>query len=184
MPSFDDISVPVMAPREEVVNLEEPGAGNGARSTEPAGGPEALELRGLPTKASMEAHDEPLPIADPEPDVEASGAEAHSEVEASPAPAAASVSQDRDEDLWQDPPPEPEPRVKPLSRPPPPGELPERRVVVIDEKSDLDIEASRDEAPPPGSQEGERPGMADIGATLDDEKGRKRRWRLFRRGGD
>jgi hypothetical protein len=184
MPSFEDISVPVMVPREEVVNLEESRAGNGARSTEPAGGAEALDRRARPMKASVEAPDEPLPIAEPEPDVEASGAEAHSEVEAPPGPATASVSQGRDEDLWQEPPPEPEPRVKPLSRPPPPGELPERRVVVIDEKPDLDVETSPDEAPPPGSQEGERPGMADIGATLDAEKGKKRRWRLFRRGGD
>ena len=31
---------------------------------------------------------------------------------------------------------------------------------------------------------GRRSGMADIGATLDDEKGRKRRWRMFRKGGE
>ena len=84
--------------------------------------------------------------------------------------------------MWEDPAPQPEPRVKPPSRPPLPGELPQRRVVVIDEHSEIDIEAGQ-EAPPPDP--GEHPeGMADIGATLDEEHTKKKRWRMFRRGGD
>jgi hypothetical protein len=84
--------------------------------------------------------------------------------------------------VWPEPAPPPEPRVKAPSRPPPPGELPERRVVVIGENSEIDIEAGQ-EAPP--SPAGEHPeGMVDIGATLDEEHGRKRRWRMFRKGGD
>jgi hypothetical protein len=93
-------------------------------------------------------------------------------------------SAESEEELWEEARPEDEPRVKPPSRPVPPGELPERRVVVIDEHPDIDIEAGR-EAPvrPPGTEEPET-GMADIGATLDVERDRKRRWRMFRKGGD
>ena len=87
-----------------------------------------------------------------------------------------------DDDVWEDPAPQPEPRVKPPSRPPPPGELPERRVVVIDEHSEIDIEAGQEAPPPPPGEHPE--GMADIGATLDEEHTKKRRWRMFRRGGD
>ena len=50
-------------------------------------------------------------------------------------------SEASDDDLWEEPPREPEPRVKPPSSPAPPGELPQRRVVVIDENPDIDIEA-------------------------------------------
>ena len=58
------------------------------------------------------------------------------------------------------------------------------RVVVIEENPEIDIEAAREEPPPaPGSKE-QQEGMTDIGATLDDERGRKRRWRMFRKGGD
>ena len=88
-----------------------------------------------------------------------------------------------EEDLWVEPQPEPEPRVKRPSSPARPGELPERRVVVIDEDQDIDIVAGQ-EAPPPPPEDDEDPGMADIGATLGEDTGRRRRWRMFRRGGD
>jgi hypothetical protein len=54
--------------------------------------------------------------------------------------------------------------------------------VVIDEDSDIDIEVGQEAPPPPPEEHDE--GMAAIGATLDEEKGRKRRWRMFRKGGD
>ena len=101
-----------------------------------------------------------------------------------PAPQPEANPEPSDEDLWEEPPPEPEPRVKRPSSPARPGELPRRRVVVIDENPDIDIEASREEPPPPPGTNEQREGMADIGATLDDEPARKRRWRLFRKGGD
>ena len=91
---------------------------------------------------------------------------------------------DADDDVWEEPARQPEPRVKPPSRPPPPGELPQRRVVVIDENSDIDIRAGQERPPPPPDEHADVEGMADIGATLDEEKGRKRRWRMFRKGGD
>jgi hypothetical protein len=53
---------------------------------------------------------------------------------------------------------------------------------VIDENSDIDIRAGQEQPQPP--QEEHLDGMVDIGATLDEEKGRKRRWRMFRKGGD
>jgi hypothetical protein len=53
---------------------------------------------------------------------------------------------------------------------------------VIDENSDIDIEAGQEAPPQPTGEHHD--GMADIGATLDEEKGRKRRWRMFRKGGD
>ena len=55
---------------------------------------------------------------------------------------------------------------------------------MIDENPDIDIEAGREAPPPPPGHEEPGPGMADIGATLDVEKDRKRRWRMFRKGGD
>jgi hypothetical protein len=73
--------------------------------------------------------------------------------------------------------------VKRPSSPARPGELPQRRVVVIDEDQDIDIVAGQ-EAPPAPPEDDERSGMAEIGATLSEDSGRKRRWRMFRRGGD
>jgi hypothetical protein len=62
-----------------------------------------------------------------------------------------------------------------------PGELPERRVVVIDEDAELSV-AGVDR--PAASSDPRQPGE-EIGATLhDDDEGQKRRWRLFRKGGE
>lgn len=89
-----------------------------------------------------------------------------------------------DDDLWVEAQPAPEPRVKRPSRPSRPGELPERRVVVIDEETDIDIRAGQEAPPPPPTPDEDPPGMAEIGATLEEDPGRKRRWRMFRKGGD
>ena len=96
--------------------------------------------------------------------------------------ASASIATAVDPEGWLEPSPEPEPRVKPLSRPPAPGELPERRVVVIDEATDLDVEAGQEEPAPAPSTDVDRGASTDIGGTLDNEKAPKRRWRLFRKG--
>ena len=99
-----------------------------------------------------------------------------------------SVEQDDEaDDMWEEPEPESEQHlVRPPSVPPPAGHLPERRVVVIDE------DAERAAIPPrPGrgsDPEAEAPpahSVAEIGATLSEGDGsRKRRWRLFRKGGE
>ena len=77
-----------------------------------------------------------------------------------------------------------EPRVRPPRQVLAPGRLPERRVVVIGEDAEIDIEAARE----PLVQVPQRVGppvdrAGDIGETLQDEDAPKRRWRLFRKGG-
>jgi hypothetical protein len=141
-------------------------------------GPDDEELSAPSSEVSVDAVPE---IATDEP-------EAAPSIAAAPRPRARPASRPKpqpqlaDEELWEEPPAQPEPRVKAPSSPAPPGELPQRRVVVIDENSEIDIQGSR-EAPPPAMSEIPE-GMADIGATLDDERGQKRRWRMFRKGGD
>jgi chromosome partitioning protein len=193
MPAFDQIPVAVMAP---MVATAESEAGapaeqvdeglNGSvavSTTEPV-----IDLPPAESETDPEAEAEPEPEPEPTPEPESVASEPEGQVE-TPSPGVSSpvsnhqTEQDvPDEDAWHEPPPEPEPRVKPPSRPAPPGELPERRVVVIDENPDIDIEAGQEA--PPAPRDGPAAGMADIGATLDEEKGRKRRWRMFRKGGD
>ena len=78
-----------------------------------------------------------------------------------------------------------EPRVRSPREVLPPGRLPERRVVVIGENAEIDIEAARE--PLVQVPQGARPPAdraSDIGETLqDDGQAPKRRWRLFRKGG-
>jgi chromosome partitioning protein len=187
MPTFDDIPA-VMAPMEDA-------RPQGDAST--AGVRVLGEVEEVPEEPEAAEEDPAEPEASDEPteseaEVEAETAEPEPELRASaetPTPAAEppmtpSAGSEEEEELWEEARPEDEPRVKPPSRPVPPGELPERRVVVIDEHPDIDIEAGREApVPPPGTEDPET-GMADIGATLDVERDRKRRWRMFRKGGD
>ena len=111
--------------------------------------------------------------------------------EAEASEAAASIEVDlasQDDDLWDDvdEPAPPAPRVQPPRSPAPPGHLPERRVVVIDEDAEYPA-PSTSEASEGSASDEEVAGRAsaDIGATLEDENGEpKRRWRLFRKGGE
>ena len=84
-----------------------------------------------------------------------------------------------DDEIWES---EPDaPRVRPVQAVEP-GRLPERRVVVIDENADLGAPGRSSSAGEAGSP---REAEASIGATLhDDDDGQKRRWRLFRKGGE
>jgi chromosome partitioning protein len=185
MPLFEDMPIALMTPVDQDVAAEEDGAVPEIEVRE-------HEMEHAEPEASRE---EPPVAAHRLPGEEETGpgggepeAEAPAE-NASPAETDTALrvkphSQPSDEDLLKEPPPEPEPRVKPPSSPAPPGELPQRRVVVIDENPDIDIEASREEPPPPPASREQQEGMANIGATLDDERGRKRRWRMFRKGGD
>jgi chromosome partitioning protein len=95
-----------------------------------------------------------------------------------------------DDDVWEevDEPATTQPRVSPPRSPAPPGHLPERRVVVIDEDA-ADYVTPSEPAGPQASRGGAEaephPAVADIGATLeDDDEPPKRRWRLFRKGGE
>jgi chromosome partitioning protein len=190
MPMFDQIPIAVMTP------IAGPAADDGPTPTEVQ--PEVVSSDPLPESSSAmpeaelepeAAAPEPEPparepvVAVPEPELE-SGVEASITVSSEPAPLQERRADVEEEDLWEEAPSQPEPRVKPPSSPAPPGELPQRRVVVIDENSDIDIRAGQEQPPPPPDEHADVEGMADIGATLDEEKGRKRRWRMFRKGGD
>jgi chromosome partitioning protein len=184
MPHYDEISVAVMAPMDDVVAVEEGvelPVEDGARGQEESSEQGKLTEEGLAPGAEMKAEAKPEP-EEVRPEA-APPIKPTPRVKTSPVPAPPEVRL-AEEELWEEPPAQPEPRVKPPSSPAPPGELPQRRVVVIDENSEIDIQGSR-EVPPvsPGTNE-MREGMADIGATLDDEKGQKRRWRMFRKGGE
>jgi hypothetical protein len=183
MPSFDDLAAPVMAPVEEFMSSEtvsENGAASGAEEGRLGIETDDVEVEGAP--------EPPEAVPEPEPRVEAAAAEPDPEVEAPTPPAVTpEAPQERprsEASSWEESPPEPEPRVKPLSRPPPPGELPERRVVVIDEAADPDIESPGAQPTSPGDRLPEPDRLADIGEQLDEEKGRRRRWRMFRKGGE
>ena len=95
-----------------------------------------------------------------------------------------------DDDVWEevDEPPGAQPRVSPPRSPAPPGHLPERRVVVIDEDAADYVTPSEPVRAPAsggGSEAEPHQAVADIGATLeDDDEPPKRRWRLFRKGGE
>jgi chromosome partitioning protein len=186
MPHYDEISVAVMAPMDDVVTVENGGSGpdvdDGQVEEEPT-----AERDEPAVERSAHPADTP-PVAEPEPErIEpevAPPVEVVPRTEAKPAPRPESPPQLSDEELWEEPPAKPEPRVKPPSSPARPGELPHRRVVVIDENSEIDIQGAR-EVPPTSPELSEaREGIADIGATLDDERGHKRRWRMFRKGGE
>jgi chromosome partitioning protein len=95
-----------------------------------------------------------------------------------------------EDDVWEQPEPRDAPRVAPPPPPVPatgaqPAGQPGRRVVVIDEDAEISA-ATNPRRPSEAEREGheERVG-ADIGATLEDEGHvPKRRWRLFRKGGE
>ena len=186
MPHYDDISVAVMAPMENIVTVEDGGSTPDVDES-PVEEEQTTDRDGPAVGRSTHPGDAP-PLAEPEPErIEPEAAppvEVVPRTEAKLAPRPESPAQFSDEELWEEPPAKPEPRVKPPSSPAPPGELPQRRVVVIDENSEIDIQGVR-EVPPASPELSEpREGIADIGATLDDERGQKRRWRMFRKGGD
>ena len=93
-------------------------------------------------------------------------------------------SQMSEDEMWEES-EAPAPRVQPPSSPTPPGHLPERRVVVINNDPDIDIRAGQEAPPPPHNAQPEQPAMANIGATLEETRGRKGLWRrLFGKGGE
>jgi chromosome partitioning protein len=190
MPVFDDLpTVVISAPASE--GADDPPAGTDveAPSSEPEPEPDEPEATVAPEPAPVDPESSP---AEPEPEVPAGERDPAAVVEAEPvgkpdplpAPPAPDVANSAD--LWEEPPGEPERRVRPPRTAVAPGTLPERRVVVIGEDPEIDIEAGREPLVRTSngrvsSEEGE---AVDIGGTLQDEgDGRKRRWRLFRKAG-
>jgi hypothetical protein len=204
MPVFDDLpSVVVQAPS---------GDAGGTPSDEiPEETQPDAELDPAPTsQMKAVAEPEPAPEPDPQPEPEVAP-EPDPEPEPESAPARDAEMTSAPANLGSDPLPAPpapalemdplserpseigwteemeaaaEPRVRPPRQVLAPGRLPERRVVVIGEDAEVDIEAARE----PLVQVPQRVGQpvdraSDIGETLQDEDAPKRRWRLFRKGG-
>ena len=144
---------------------------------EPEPGPEPVPEPHPAPEPVPEPVPEPHPTPEPEP-----VPEPHPTPE--PLPQAAPASALDDEDVWEeaDAATEP-PRVAPPSSPAPPGHLPERRVVVIDEDAEP-VAPSQPSRRDPEAQPSEGHAVADIGATLEDDRSHKRRWRLFRKRGE
>jgi chromosome partitioning protein len=204
MPVFDDLpSVVVQAPSGD--------AGGTPPDEIPEETQPDAEPDPAPTP-QMEAVAEPEPAPEPDPQLEPELApEPDPESEPAPEPAPEAEMASGPADLGSDPLPAPpapaletdpqpegpseigwteemetaaEPRVRPPRQVLTPGRLPERRVVVIGEDAEIDIEAARE----PLVQVPQRVGppvdrASDIGETLQDEDAPKRRWRLFRKGG-
>ena len=200
MPVFDDLpSVVVQAPSGDAGGTP---SDEILQETQPDAEPDPAPI----PQTEAVAETEPAPEPDPQPEPELAP-----EPDPEPEPAAeaemASGPADLGSDLLPAPPapgletdPQPqgpseigwteemeaaaEPRVRPPRQVLAPGRLPERRVVVIGEDAEIDIEAAREplvqvpqRAGPPVDRAG------DIGETLQDEDAPKRRWRLFRKGG-
>ena len=201
MPSFDDIptiTVPNLGgPIPASVAEDEGDGSDGADETAPDAPAEA-------PKAVDEVAAEPREVvrSEPAPDVTSSPVVAETapaEVPAGaarrpapPVPKAATPSPEpqasrvpprmapsepeADDEIWEAP--EAANRVRPAPSSTP-GSLPERRVVVIDEDAAV---IGTDIPPAGGGSVSERPEA--IGATLQDDEGPRRRWRLFRKGGE
>jgi chromosome partitioning protein len=80
-----------------------------------------------------------------------------------------------DDEVWDEEPPDPGGATRPA-----PASPSDRRVVVIDEDTDIPVPE-----PTGAGREGEaQTAGARVGATLEDDASRKKRWRLFRKGGE
>jgi chromosome partitioning protein len=174
LPSFDDLPVVVQpqiahdadrpADRDSIV--EDPPTVDDVEEMQPQAGDQPTGEAGSPTPAAAAPEVEPKPRAAPQPEPE----EEFAEEDQAPAPgeAAPGASQDVAWDAGDE-----APRVRPVRGEP--GHLPERRVVVIDEDAEL-----AEARPMPATAETNDDA---IGATLQDDSP-KRRWRLFRKGGE
>jgi chromosome partitioning protein len=182
-PSVDLVVAPEPEPEAatEPAPLPEP-------SPEPTPPPES---RVEPTVIESEpVESEPLE-SEPQPVVPESRPEpAPVEPRPTPEPVRSSEPVLDEDDVWEQPEPRDARRVAPPPPPAPaagarPAGQPGRRVVVIDEDAEISAATNADR-PNEAEREGrdDRVG-ADIGATLEDEGHvPKRRWRLFRKGGE
>jgi hypothetical protein len=185
MPVFDELpTVVVTAPSADETEPEpEPVPVGMAEEAAPE--PEPVLADPGPTSEVDQA--EPAGSA-PEPSTEQPGSSSQQEASAEPDPLPAPPAPDMTDvsDLWDEGPAEQDRRVRPPRTAVVPGTLPERRVVVIGDDPEIDIEAGREPLvqTPNGRATSEEGEASDIGGTLQDEgDGPKRRWRLFRKGG-
>ena len=108
---------------------------------------------------------------------EATGSAGGRQAAASP-PTAQAPAPDEDDDLWEPAETDRPGRVRPVADAQP-GQLPSRRVVVIEDQPQVDKPADRQDAPDQGAER-----WSGIGSTLRQDEGQRRRWRLFRKGGE
>jgi len=185
MPTFDEmptISVPNLseaAPARQASDEDEGEADDGDPDGAPdeptddaSESPEAAIAAPAPEPAGAPPQEQPpVAVAQPAPGTAVSPPEPPVAV-AEPSRAAP----DADDEIWEAP--EPTSKVRPAPQPVA-GSVPDRRVVVIDEDAELGGGAP---VPNPGGSVAER--AESIGATLQDDDGQRRRWRLFRKGGE
>jgi chromosome partitioning protein len=195
MPSYDDVPamvIPTMeGPRTTAEPTREELAPEPELEVEPAREPEPEVEAETEPEAEPEAEAEPAPAPEQEPEPLPAPTQASvpraTRPEAEPGPTRNALADltggfDNDDDeIWESTETESETgRVRPVADAVP-GELPERRVVVIDDGDVRAGDATRREAA--GASPGQPP--AALGQTLQDEnEGQRRRWRLFRKGGE
>ncbi len=204
MPVFDDLPVVTLPAVEDGVTpavmdeteletltiptvhqlIEEEEAQAEVEASDPEPPPVVEPVASPEVKAAPRPSTRPKAAARPKPAAAPAPAPRHPKPASAPAPA----SPLDDDDLWEDsddPPPAsgPDPARLAHTQIVPPEHLPERRVVVIDEDAQL-----RSSSGPPASStrppESPPKTMAEIGATLEEDDQPKRRWRLFRKGGE
>jgi chromosome partitioning protein len=196
MPAFDEIptiTVPNLGGPIATPAVEDEGdeieASEEDAAEEPAAAPTAVNRVPAEPPVRSEAAPDSTPVAAEAVPAEVPAAAAPRSAPATPRatpspepqtarvpPSRTPVEPEADDEIWEAP--ETTNRVRPVPSPTP-GSLPERRVVVIDEDAAVigtDVSATG------GGSVSERPEA--IGATLHDDEGPRRRWRLFRKGGE
>jgi chromosome partitioning protein len=190
MPVFDELPTVVVSPptiaEEGFEASEDEPADDEAPSEEPSPerAPDEIAEESETSTPGPEAGPTSVRGAGPEPSSEAS-VEPVPDRDVLPAPPAPEVSR-AEVDLWEESSRASERKVRPPRSAVSPGTLPERRVVVIGEDPEIDIEASKEPLVQVanGRVSAEADGASDLGGTLRDEhENPRRRWRLFRKGG-
>ena len=142
----------------------------------PTGGPPPVVVEPDVTPAAAQSRD----VAEPSSPPAAAPAEATAPIHVPAPPTEAlrppAAETDVQDEIWETP--EADARVRPAPRPVS-GSASERRVVVIDEDAEF---GGAIPTPTSGGSVNER--AESIGATLHDDDGGRRRWRLFRKGGE
>jgi chromosome partitioning protein len=204
MPIYDNLPMIVVPPvdatldpslADDALPDEEPDASQTVEEPTPpaqasvAPAVEAPEVGSVQAVASPEPEPEPEPDPEPDPEPEAP-AVAQKTPETDIFDVALDIDLDSsDDDLWEEAEEDPRAssRVQPPTSPAPPGHLPERRVVVIDEDAGYPAPGQRTPSDPQAVplDVPAPPANADIGARLENDGAPpRRRWRLFRKGGN
>jgi chromosome partitioning protein len=194
VPPVDAAAEPDLA---EDPDVEEPPAARQPEETDEDAAPPPPQVSTVPEAEFVEP--DPPEMAEPavaEPEPVAAYEEPEPPPEVAPVPDTdvfdVSLNIDLDggeDDMWEeaDENPSTASRVQPPSSPAPPGHLPERRVVVIDEDAGYPVSDQRSPSGSPAApiDVPAPPAHADIGARLENDGAPpKRRWRLFRKGGE